>query len=146
MPAQVRPSVFQLHSKTPVDGLHKRDRLSFSPVDRLKESTLSAIFEVLQGTLDLLVLEILDSMGTMHGFGTALHVQQVSEDLLRWNQGMLIASCYASSNAGRSSPGPRKTTARRTSSLIGAERKELEQQAESWFRMSAMINRVLRTT
>jgi hypothetical protein len=61
MSAQVRPSVSQLHSKAPVDGLHKCDRLSFSPVDRLKEGTLSAIFEVLQGTLDLLVLEILDS-------------------------------------------------------------------------------------
>ena len=45
--------------------------------------------EVLQGTLDLLVLKTLDSMGPMHGFGIALRIQQVSEDLLQLNQGTL---------------------------------------------------------
>jgi PadR family transcriptional regulator PadR len=45
--------------------------------------------EVLQGTLDLLVLKTLDSMGAMHGFGIALRIQQVSEDLLQLNQGTL---------------------------------------------------------
>ena len=41
--------------------------------------------EVLQGTLDLLVLKTLDSMGPRHGFGIALRIQQVSEDLLQLN-------------------------------------------------------------
>jgi PadR family transcriptional regulator, regulatory protein PadR len=41
--------------------------------------------EVLQGTLDLLVLKTLDSIGPMHGFGIALRIQQVSEDLLQLN-------------------------------------------------------------
>ena len=45
--------------------------------------------EVLQGTLDLLVLKTLDTMGPMHGFGIAMRIQQVSEDLLRLNQGTL---------------------------------------------------------
>ncbi len=45
--------------------------------------------EVLQGTLDLLVLKTLDSMGPMHGFGIALRIQQVSDKLLRLNQGTL---------------------------------------------------------
>jgi PadR family transcriptional regulator PadR len=45
--------------------------------------------EVLQGTLDLLVLQILESMGPMHGFGIAVRMQQVSEDLLQLNQGTL---------------------------------------------------------
>jgi PadR family transcriptional regulator PadR len=45
--------------------------------------------EVLQGTLDLLVLKTLDSMGPMHGFGIAMRIQQVSEDLLQLNQGTL---------------------------------------------------------
>ena len=45
--------------------------------------------EVLQGTLDLLVLKTLDSMGPLHGFGIALRIQQVSEDLLQLNQGTL---------------------------------------------------------
>ncbi len=45
--------------------------------------------EVLQGTLDLLVLKTLDSMGSMHGFGIALRIQRISKDLLRINQGTL---------------------------------------------------------
>ncbi len=45
--------------------------------------------EVLQGTLDLLVLKTLDSMGPMHGFGIAMRIQQASEDLLQLNQGTL---------------------------------------------------------
>src|SRR5260370_7135107 len=45
--------------------------------------------EVLQGTLDLLVLKTLDSMGPMHGFGIAVRIQQVSKDLLQLNQGTL---------------------------------------------------------
>jgi PadR family transcriptional regulator, regulatory protein PadR len=45
--------------------------------------------EVLQGTLDLLVLKTLDSMGPVHGFGIALRIQQVSDDLLQINQGTL---------------------------------------------------------
>lgn len=45
--------------------------------------------EVLQGTLDLLVLRTLAAMGPMHGFGIALRIQQVSQDLLQLNQGTL---------------------------------------------------------
>src|SRR5215510_12813702 len=45
--------------------------------------------EVLQGTLDLLVLKTLDTLGPIHGFGIAQRIQQVSEDVLRLNQGTL---------------------------------------------------------
>ncbi|HEY2738860.1 MAG TPA: PadR family transcriptional regulator, partial [Thermoanaerobaculia bacterium] len=45
--------------------------------------------EVLQGTLDLLVLKTLDSMGPLHGFGIAQRIEQVSEELLQLNQGTL---------------------------------------------------------
>jgi PadR family transcriptional regulator, regulatory protein PadR len=45
--------------------------------------------EVVQGTLDLLVLKTLDSMGPIHGFGIAVRIQQVSNDLLQLNQGTL---------------------------------------------------------
>src|SRR5437660_8270527 len=45
--------------------------------------------EVLQGTLDLLVLKTLDTLGPMHGFGIAQRIQQVSQDVLRLNQGTL---------------------------------------------------------
>src|SRR5438132_4063202 len=45
--------------------------------------------EVLQGTLDLIVLKTLDAMGPLHGYGIAQRIQQVSEDLLKLNQGTL---------------------------------------------------------
>ncbi|HXJ46394.1 MAG TPA: PadR family transcriptional regulator [Candidatus Dormibacteraeota bacterium] len=105
--------------------------------------------EVLQGTLDLLVLKTLDSMGPMHGFGIALRIQHVSEDLLQLNQGTLypallrlvqrgwIASKWGVSDNNRKA---------KFYSLTRAGRRQLEQEAESWDRMAAMINRVLRGT
>jgi PadR family transcriptional regulator, regulatory protein PadR len=105
--------------------------------------------EVLQGTLDLLVLKTLDSMGAMHGFGIALRIQQVSEDLLQLNQGTLypallrleqrgwIASKWGVSENNRKA---------KYYSLTRAGRRQLVEEAESWDRMSGMINRVLRTT
>ena len=104
--------------------------------------------EVLQGTLDLLVLKTLDSMGPMHGFGIALRIQQVSEDLLRLNQGTLYPALLRLEQRGwivskwGVSENNRKA---KYYSLTRAGRKQLEEEAESWDRMSAMINRVLRT-
>jgi len=105
--------------------------------------------EVLQGTLDLLVLKTLDSMGPIHGFGIALRVQQVSEDLLRLNQGTLYPALLRLEQRGwivskwGASENNRKA---KFYSLTRAGRRQLEQEAESWERMSTMINRVLRTT
>jgi DNA-binding PadR family transcriptional regulator len=45
--------------------------------------------EVLQGTLDLIVLKTLDALGPLHGYGIAVRIQQVSADLLKLNQGTL---------------------------------------------------------
>ncbi|NDQ56989.1 MAG: PadR family transcriptional regulator [Acidipila sp.] len=104
--------------------------------------------EVLQGTLDLLVLKTLDTMGPIHGFGIAMRIQQVSEDLLQLNQGTLypallrleqrawIASKWGVSENNRKA---------KYYSLTRAGRKQLEQEVESWDQMSAVINRVLGT-
>lgn len=105
--------------------------------------------EVLQGTLDLLVLKTLDSMGPMHGFGIAVRIQQVSKDLLQLNQGTLypallrleqrgwIASKWGISENNRKA---------KYYSLTRAGRRQLVEEAESWDRMSAMINRVLKAS
>ncbi len=97
----------------------------------------------------MLVLKTLDSMGPMHGFGIALRIQQVSDKLLQLNQGTVypallrieqrgwIASKWGVSENNRKA---------KYYSLTHAERKQLEQEVESWDRMSAVINRVLRTT
>jgi PadR family transcriptional regulator, regulatory protein PadR len=105
--------------------------------------------EVLQGTLDLLVLKTLDVMGPMHGFGIAQRIEQVSEDLLQLNQGTLypallrleqrgwIASKWGVSENNRKA---------KYYSLTRAGRKQLREEVESWERMSAMINRLLKTS
>src|SRR6266581_3265583 len=105
--------------------------------------------EVLQGTLDLLVLKTLDSMGPMHGFGIAVRIQQVSEDLLQLNQGTLYPALLRLEQRGWiSSKWGTSENNRRAKfySLTRSGRKQLEEEAESWARMSTMINRVLKAT
>ena len=102
--------------------------------------------EVLQGTLDLIVLTTLQSMGPMHGFGLARRIEQVSEDLLSMNQGTLYPALlrleqrgWISSKWGISENN-RKA---RFYSLTKAGRKQLEQESENWERMAAVISRLL---
>jgi PadR family transcriptional regulator, regulatory protein PadR len=105
--------------------------------------------EVLQGTLDLLVLKTLDSLGPTHCFGIALRIQQVSKDLLQLNQGTLYPALLRLEQRGLISSEWGVSENNRKAkyySLTRAGRKQLEEEVESWGRMSAMINRVLRTT
>ena len=105
--------------------------------------------EVLQGTLDLLVLKTLETMGQMHGFGIAQRIQQVSEDVLRLNQGTLYPALlrleqrgFITSNWGVSDNN-RKA---KYYSLTATGRKQLREQTSGWDQMSAVINRVLKAT
>jgi transcriptional regulator len=105
--------------------------------------------EVLQGTLDLLVLKTLDSMGQMHGFGIALRIQQVSKDLLHINQGTLYPALLRLEQRGwvTSKWGVSENNRKAKYYLLSrAGRKQLAEEAEGWGRMSAMINRVLKAT
>jgi len=102
--------------------------------------------EVLQGTLDLIVLKTLDTLGPLHGYGIAQRVQQVSEDLLRLNQGTLYPALlrleqrgWISSKWGLSE-NKRKA---RYYSLTKRGKKQLAAEAESWERMAAVIARLL---
>src|ERR1700731_92070 len=139
------PLPYNSCTKTPVDGQQKYVRLSFSPVDRLKEHMPSPKSEVLQGTLDLLILKTLATMGPLHGFGIALRIQQVSKDLLQLNQGTLYPALLRHEQRGwitskwGISENNRKA---KFYSLTRAGRKQLEEEAESWDRMSNMINHV----
>ena len=102
--------------------------------------------EVLQGTLDLLVLKTLDSMGPMHGFGIARRIEQVSQDLLSMNQGTLYPALLRLEQRGwitskwGISENNRKA---RFYSLTKAGRKQLEQETENWQRMAALISRLV---
>ena len=105
--------------------------------------------EVLQGTLDLLVLKTLETMGPMHGFGIALRIQQVSEDVLRLNQGTLYPALLRLEQRGwiksewGVSDNKRKA---KFYSLTANGRKQLQDQTAGWEQMSAVINRVLKAT
>jgi transcriptional regulator len=102
--------------------------------------------EVLQGTLDLIVLKTLDTLGPLHGYGIAQRVQQVSQDLLRLNQGTLYPALlrleqrgWISSKWG-ASENNRKA---KYYTLTRVGRKQLRAERESWERMSALIARLL---
>jgi PadR family transcriptional regulator, regulatory protein PadR len=106
---------------------------SFSPVDRLKECMPPSKSEVLQGTLDLLVPETLDSMGPTHGFGIALRIRQISEDLLAIEPGNAVSRPAASRTARLDRWGVSENNCRaKYYSLTRAGRKQLEEKAESW--------------
>jgi PadR family transcriptional regulator PadR len=102
--------------------------------------------EVLQGTLDLIVLQTLHAMGPLHGYGVAQRVQQVSQDLLKLNQGTLYPALlrleqrgWISSKWG-ASENNRKA---KFYSLTRAGRKQLLAETESWERMTALMARLL---
>ncbi len=102
--------------------------------------------EVLQGTLDLIVLQTLHAMGPLHGYGIAQRVKQVSEDLLKLNQGTLYPALlrlelrgWITSKWG-ASENNRKA---KYYSLTRAGRKQLLAETESWERMTALMARLL---
>jgi PadR family transcriptional regulator PadR len=102
--------------------------------------------EVLQGTLDLMVLKTLETMGPMHGFGIARRIEQVSENLLELNQGTLYPALIRLQQKGwiASKEGVSENNRRaRFYSLTAAGRRQLKKETENWERMTALIARLL---
>lgn len=105
--------------------------------------------DLLHGTLDLLVLKTLETMGPLHGWGIARRLEQVSQDLLYLNQGTLYPALLRLEQRGwiRSEWGVSDNKRRaRFYSLTRAGRKQLEKEAAEWQKMAAMIGRVLEGT
>jgi PadR family transcriptional regulator, regulatory protein PadR len=102
--------------------------------------------EVLQGTLDLIVLKTLETMGPQHGYGIAVRIPQVSEDLLKLNQGTLYPALLRLEQRGwitskwGLSENNRKA---KYYSLTKRGRKQLAAEAAGWERMAAVITRLL---
>jgi PadR family transcriptional regulator PadR len=103
--------------------------------------------DILQGTLDLMVLKTLDAMGPLHGYGIARRIEQISEDALQINQGTIYASLVRLMHRGwikgewGASENNRKA---RFYSITRTGRKQLTQEARNWERISRVIGRVLR--
>ena len=106
----------------------------------------SPAVDLLQGTLDLLVLRTLQT-GPQHGWGIAQRIQQISEDVLRVNQGSLYPSLHRLEHEGwidaewGSSDNNRRAKFYR---LTRAGQKRLGEETANWERLSGAITRVLR--
>jgi PadR family transcriptional regulator PadR len=102
--------------------------------------------EVLQGTLDMLVLKTLEAIGPMHGWGVARRIQQISDNALQLTQGTIypallrleqrrwIAAEWGTSDKNRKA---------RFYSLTKSGRKQLQRETENWQHRMAIINRIL---
>jgi PadR family transcriptional regulator, regulatory protein PadR len=102
--------------------------------------------EILQGTLDLMVLKTLDAMGPMHGYGIARRIEQISEDALQINQGTiylclirLVQKGWITAEWG-TSENNRKA---KYYAISKAGRKQLLADTENWERVSGVIGRLL---
>jgi PadR family transcriptional regulator PadR len=120
----------------------------YRPVDAAKESGVNQTRpEVLQGTLDLMILKALDALGPLHGFGIARRLEQVSGDVLRLNEGTVytallrlgqqgwIASTWGVSDRNRKA---------RYYSITRAGRRQLARETEGWEQIAGVVNRVLK--
>jgi transcriptional regulator len=107
--------------------------------------TGGARIEVLQGTLDLIVLQTLDSMGPQHGYGIARRIEQVSNDILTLNEGTVYAALmrlqqrrWISASWG-ASENNRKA---KFYAITVAGRRQLAREVETWDRLASLIARL----
>jgi PadR family transcriptional regulator PadR len=101
---------------------------------------------ILQGTLDLMVLTTLDSMGPLHGYGIARRIEQVSEDLIALNQGTIYAALlrlqqkrWISASWGTSENNRRA----KFYAITRTGKKQLQSEAQNWDRMASVMGKLL---
>lgn len=102
--------------------------------------------DILQGTLDLMVLKTLDAMGPMHGFGIARRIEQISEDALQVNQGTiylclirLVQQGWIDAEWGVSDNNRRA----KFYAISKTGRKQLAEATRNWERVAGVMGRVL---
>jgi transcriptional regulator len=102
--------------------------------------------DVLQGTLDLMILKTLHALGPLHGFGIARRLEQVSRDVLRLNEGTVYTSLLRLQQQGWiTGEWGRSDNNRKAKfyAITARGRKQLETETENWERISSAIQRVL---
>jgi transcriptional regulator len=102
---------------------------------------------VLQGTLDLMVLQTLNSLGSLHGYGIARRIEQISEDLLRLNEGTVYMSLvrlqqrrWITAEWGLSDNNRRA----KYYAITRVGRRQLAKETADWERLSGVMTRLLR--
>lgn len=104
--------------------------------------------ELLQGTLDMLILKTL-ALEPMHGYGIAVRIQQISKDVLRVNQGSLYPALRRLERRGwiEAEWGESENNRRaRFYHLTKTGRKQLKEETEEWERLARAVARILETT
>ncbi len=103
--------------------------------------------EILQGTLDMMVLQTLDAMGPLHGYGIARRIEHISEDALQLNQGTIYAALlrlqqrrWIAASWGVSDNNRRA----KFYAITKTGRKQLASETENWERIAGVIGRLLR--
>jgi len=102
--------------------------------------------DVMQGTLDLMVLKTLESMGPLHGYGIARRIEQVSGETLVMNQGTIYPALLRLEQRGwiKSEWGLSESNRRaKFYSLSRIGKKQIEMETENWERMAATMARFL---
>lgn len=102
--------------------------------------------EILQGTLDLMVLKALAAMGPLHGYGIARRLEQISDEVLQLNQGTIYASLVRLLQKGwiAAAWGTSENNRRaRFYSITARGRRQLREEAENWERIAGVIQRLL---
>jgi transcriptional regulator len=102
--------------------------------------------DLLQGTLDLIVLRVLTTMGPQHAYGIASRVEQVAESLLTLKQGTLYPALVRLEQNGWIRAAWRKTENNRDAkyySLTKAGERALEKETERWRRSSGLVEKLL---
>jgi PadR family transcriptional regulator PadR len=108
---------------------------------------MSQTVDLLQGTLDLLILKTL-ALESMHGWGVAQRIQQISKDALQVQQGSLYPALHRLEQQGWIEAEWRPSENNRRAkyySLTRAGRKQLEVETANWERLSAAIRQILQT-
>ena len=101
---------------------------------------------VLQGTLDLIVLRTLQSLGPQHAYAIATRIQQMSEDLLQLNQGTLYPALVRLEQQGRIKGTWGKTDTNREAkfyAITKAGEKALAEETRRWRQMSSLVDKLL---
>jgi len=102
--------------------------------------------DLLQGTLDLMVLQTLETMGALHGYGIARRIEQLSEDRVLLNQGTIYASLVRLQQRGWISAEWGVSDNNRKAkfyAITKAGKRQVHEERANWERLSAVVGRVL---
>jgi transcriptional regulator len=106
----------------------------------------SSRVRVLQGTLDLMILRTLQTMGAQHAYGIATRLEQISEESLKLNQGTLYPALVRLEHEGWIKGSWGKTESNREAkfyAITRAGRKALERETVRWRQMAGLVEKVL---